>query len=383
MAVTEVHLPVPRAAYVHVPFCAHRCGYCNFTLVARRDDLIDDYLRAIDIELQSLNEPHEVDTLFLGGGTPTQLNDSQFSRLVERLRAWFPLAEDYEFSIEANPADLCDERLRFLVSLGVSRLSLGGQSFDADKLRVLERDHSPSQLTMALGLSCEQIGSVSVDLIFGVPAETLDVWREDLHCAIELAPQHVSTYGLTFERGTSFWSRREHGELRPLDEELDREMYALAIDTLTNAGYEHYEISNFAKPGHRCRHNEAYWAGDGYYAVGPGAARYVNGRREMNHRSTTTWLKRVLEGQSPVAEVEVLSPEDRSREMLVFGLRRIDGVERADFANRSGFEIEALVGDPLPRFVDQGLLADDGTRVRLTRSGLFVSDSIWPYFLKR
>ena len=159
-------------------------------------------------------------------------------------------------------------------------------------------------------------------------------------------------------------------------------MYALAIDTLSAAGLEHYEVSSFARAGHRCRHNEVYWSGDGYFAVGPGAARYVDGRRETNHKNTTTWLARVLAGQSPVAESETLGPEDRAREFLVFALRRLEGIDRERFAERSGFEVDRLVGEPLARFVRLGLLEDDGRRVKLSRAGLFVSDSIWPYFLR-
>jgi oxygen-independent coproporphyrinogen-3 oxidase len=159
-------------------------------------------------------------------------------------------------------------------------------------------------------------------------------------------------------------------------------MYAEAIDRLTAAGYEHYEVSNFARPGRRCRHNEVYWAGGGYYAAGPGAARYVDGRREVNHRSTTTWLKRVLARESSVAESETLSPEDRAREALVLGLRRLEGVERGEFATRTGHEIDRLVGPELRRHVSAGHLADDGCRVRLTREGLMVSDAIWPDFLR-
>jgi oxygen-independent coproporphyrinogen-3 oxidase len=203
-----------------------------------------------------------------------------------------------------------------------------------------------------------------------------------LRTALSLSPDHLSTYGLTFERGTAFWSRLLEGELGRLDEGLEREMYTTAIDTLVTAAFEHYEVSNFARPGHRCRHNETYWAGDGYFAVGPGAARYVDGRREMNHRSTTTWLKRVLAGESPVAESETLSDEDRAREMLVFGLRRMDGVDRAAFAERTGFEIDKLVGPALAKMIEQKLLEDRDGRIRLTRDGLLVSDAIWPHFLR-
>jgi oxygen-independent coproporphyrinogen-3 oxidase len=202
-----------------------------------------------------------------------------------------------------------------------------------------------------------------------------------LQQAIDTGVPHISTYGLTFERGTQFWSRRLHGELQSLDDELERDMYALAIDLLTAAGYEHYEVSNFAKPGHRCRHNETYWSGDPFFAVGPGAARFVNGRREINHRSTTTYIKRMLAGQSPVAEVDELSPRERASELLVVGLRRLQGVHRTVFVARSGFTIDELAGKTIERFVAQGLLSDDGQTVQLTRAGLFISDSLWPELL--
>jgi oxygen-independent coproporphyrinogen-3 oxidase len=375
--------PQPRAAYVHVPFCRWRCGYCNFTLVAGRDDLIDDYLRAVELELATLGEPREVDTLFFGGGTPTHLPPDRLRRLIDTVRAWFPLAAGYEFSVEANPADLTDATLAALAAGGVNRVSLGGQSFNVAKLAVLERDHTPDRLREAVGAAKQVFASVSLDLIFAAPGETPAEWQADLEAALALVPDHVSTYGLTFERGTAFWSRLATGQIGRQDEESERTMYASAIDTLTGGGFEHYEVSNFAQPGHRCRHNEAYWSGASNFAVGPGAARYVNGRREMNHRSTTTWLKRVLAGQSAVADCETLPPADRAREMLVFGLRRLAGIERRAFADQTGFELDALVGDALARMVSLGLLADDGSRVRMTREGLFVSDAIWPHFLER
>ncbi|MEX0678131.1 MAG: radical SAM family heme chaperone HemW [Pirellulales bacterium] len=373
----------PRAAYVHVPFCRHRCGYCNFTLVAGRDDLVDDYLRAIELELRALGGPREVDTLFFGGGTPTHLSPRALGRLLETARAWFPPAAGCEFSVEANPADVTDEKVALLALAGVNRLSLGGQSFHAAKLALLERDHDAGQLRRAFELAKKRITSVSIDLIFGTPGESIETWRGDLAAALQLNPDHVSTYGLTFERGTPFWNRLLAGELARLDEETERAMYALGIDTLSAAGLAHYEVSNFARPGHRCRHNEVYWSGEGYFAVGPGAARYVDGRRETNHRSTTTWLARVLAGQSPVAESETLEPEDRAREFFVFALRRLEGIERGKFAERTGFGIDDLVGGPLERMVALGLLEDNGRRVKLSREGLFVSDSIWPHFLRR
>jgi oxygen-independent coproporphyrinogen III oxidase len=371
----------PKAAYIHVPFCRHRCGYCNFTLVAGREDLVGDYLRAIELELASLEKPHEVDSLYWGGGTPTFLAPAQLRELATKVLHWHPLAAGYEFTVEANPADLDLPKIETLSQLGVTRLSLGGQSFRTEKLQLLERDHQAADIERSVAMAHVAGLNVSLDLIFATPGETLAQWSDDLDAAIALAPSHISTYGLTFERGTDYWSRRERGELVESDEELQREMYALAIDRLTAAGYEHYEVSNFARPGHRSRHNQTYWSGEGYYAAGPGAARYVNGIRETNHRSTTTYLQRVLAGETPTAEREELDEEARARELLVFGLRRIEGVERQDFTTRTSKEVDELIANPLKKFVDLGLLTDDGQRIRLTREGLYVSDAIWPELL--
>jgi oxygen-independent coproporphyrinogen III oxidase len=383
----------PRAAYIHVPFCRHRCGYCNFTLVAGRDDLIGDYLRAIELELTTLQTPREVDTLYFGGGTPTHLSAEQFRQLAATVLKWHPLAEPSpapslkesgtgsEWTVEANPADVDTEMIETFAASGVTRLSLGGQSFHAEKLRLLERDHEAGDIERAVSLAQRAGMQVSLDLIFATPGETLADWSGDLNAAIALEPDHVSTYGLTFEQGTAYWNRRLRGELREADEELQREMYALATDRLVEAGFEQYEVSNFARLGRRSWHNQVYWSGDGYFAAGPGAARYIGGVRETNHRSVTTYLKRVLAGSSPVAEREELSAEAKARELLIFGLRRMEGVSRTAFQQRSGIEVDDLVAAPLQKFVGLGLLSDDGERICLTREGLFVSDAIWPEML--
>jgi putative oxygen-independent coproporphyrinogen III oxidase len=372
----------PRAAYIHVPFCRHRCGYCNFTLVALRDDLIDAYLEALERELSGLSQPREVDTLFFGGGTPSHLSAEHLERLLEIVRRWLPPSGGAEVSVEVNPIDLGDVKARVFADAGVTRISLGAQSFQAWKLAALERDHDAATIRAAVERARQFAKSISLDLIFGVPGESLMQWRDDLQPALALAPDHVSTYGLTFEKGKSFWSWLNRGELSRLDEELERQMYEAAIDALTAAGFEHYEVSNFARPGHRCRHNENYWLGGQYFAAGPGAARFIAGRRQTNHRSTTTYISRVLAGQSPVAEAEQLAPEDAARERLVFALRRLEGIDTADFAAATGFGIEQLGGEGLCRMIDLGLLELSGNRLHLTRAGLLVSDAIWPEFLR-
>lgn len=373
----------PRAAYLHVPFCGRRCGYCNFTVAAGRDSLIDEYLRALERELSWLGSPREVDTLFIGGGTPTRLAPIQLRSLLDLARRSFPLAVGGEWTIEANPGDLDRPRVHELARAGITRLSLGSQSFSARKLLALERDHEPEETARAIELARGFAPEISLDLIFAAPGETLDEWRQDLASAIHLGPDHVSTYGLTYERGTTFWSRKHKGQLSSLDESLELAMYGVAIDELTNAGLQHYEVSNFARPGARCRHNEVYWSGGEYFAAGPGAARYVAGRREVNHRSLNTWLKRVNADQSPVAESESLNPEDRAREALFLGLRRIEGVDRVAFESSTGWDPIALFGSRATGLFEHGLIEEDESRIRLTRTGLCVSDSIWPLFLRR
>lgn len=371
----------PRAAYVHVPFCAHRCGYCDFTLVAGRDDLADDYLQALEVELRQLERPREVDTLFFGGGTPTHLSEDKLARLLELAREWFRLAPGYEFSVEANPTGLTDEKLRLMAEAGVNRISLGVQSFDEGLLKLLERDHSEADILDAVTRLQQRFVNVSFDLIFALPGQTLAHWRETLRRATDLQPTHLSTYGLTFEKGTAFWARREKGAIVQIPNELERDMYAAAMDDLAAAGFEQYEISNFARPGFRCRHNQTYWRALPYFGFGPGAARYLRGRRESNHRSTTTWIKRVLAGQSGIAMSEELTPEHRAREAIVLGLRQLDGIRRDEFRTLTDFDLDSLAGDTIQREVAAGRIEDFGDGIRLTHEGRFLADPVMIAFL--
>jgi oxygen-independent coproporphyrinogen-3 oxidase len=373
---TLAHLRTPTAAYIHVPFCAHRCGYCDFTLVAGRDDLIEKYLQALEVELSAMGTPRVVSTLFVGGGTPTHLASGQLDRLLAMVHRWFRLKERYEFSVEANPAGFDDEKLSVLAAHGVNRISLGVQSFDAAVLKTLERDHDAQIVGTALARIRRRIDNFSLDLIFGVPGQSLETWRDTLARAIALRPMHISTYGLTFEKGTSFWSRRRKGILVAASGDLERAMYAAAMDELVAAGYLQYELSNFAMPGAACRHNETYWSGLSYFGAGPGAARYVGGRRETNHRSVSTWLARVLAGSSPTGDAEVLSPEDRAREALVLGLRRTRGVDRSEFLADTGFELDALTAGRIERWITDGLVESAPESLRLAAAGRFVADSI-------
>ncbi len=420
----------PRAAYIHVPFCAHHCGYCDFAIAVNQDDRISLYLEALEAELARLEKPQPVATIHIGGGTPTHLSASQLDRLLTSLQKWLPLrrvaenslpspplggsgtgdegaearrsgtpdpqplcpeyrgegsriaaigldrAEGVEFAIEANPDSLDAEKVNVLAHHGVTRISLGAQSFHPHLLKVLDRVHSPREVPRAVAAVRQRIPQVSLDLIFGVPGQTEQQWRDDLVAALALEPDHLSTYGLTFEKGTPLWKLRQRGALRALDEDGELTLYKIAIDTLEAAGFEHYEVSNFAMPGRRSRHNQVYWANEAYFGFGMGAARYVLGKRELNTRDLNTYLRRILSGESAIFQSEVLEPLARAQDTMALQLRRCDGIDRLAYFAQTGFELDAVAGAALGHLVDQELLRDDGRHVKLTRPGKYVADAV-------
>lgn len=372
----------PTAAYVHIPFCRHHCNYCDFAVVAGRDDRIDDYLDALACELRDLKEPHPIATLFLGGGTPTHLTCKQLELLLTLLAEWLPLQPGHEFSVEANPETLTADTIDVLAAHGVNRLSLGAQSFAAHLLTALTRAHHGEDIRRSVARARARFADVSLDLIFGVPGATLADWQRDIDEALSIGINHISTYGLTYEKGTMLWKQRRDGLVRALDEDTELAMYEHAMDRLTEAGFVHYEISSFARPGHRCRHNQVYWANHAYLGFGLGAARYSNGTRAVNTRDLATYLDRCRRGASPVMQSETLPPEDRAKETVTVQLRRAEGIDRAAFHAQTGFDLDALAGATIHRFVAAGLLADDGRRVCLTRRGKCVADSLITEFLR-
>jgi oxygen-independent coproporphyrinogen-3 oxidase len=318
-----------------------------------------------------------VDTIFVGGGTPTRLGAPRLRRLTASIARWFPLASGGEYTVEANPGTLDAEKAEILAEAGVNRVSLGAQSFRPASLAALERNHAPEEVARALDLVRPRFPRWSLDLIFGVPGSTLDDWKADLDAALALGPEHLSCYGLVYEKGTALWKQWQAGLVRALDEETERAMFAHTIDRLESAGLRQYEISNYARPGHESRHNLVYWANDAYFGVGLGAARYVDGVRSSNTRDLPGYLRRLENGEDPTGPSEALDPEARARETAVLMLRRTRlGIDRDDFRARAGFDLDALLGASIARSVARGLLDDDGRRVRLTREGLFLADTV-------
>jgi len=369
-----------RSVYVHVPFCQHRCGYCDFSIVAGRNELIPRYLNALSLELEqqlgSPGDPLEVDTLYIGGGTPTLLSPAELDDLLSRLSAYFRVADDGEFTVEANPDQFTAEKQDVLAAGGVNRISLGIQSFDDELLHLLERTHSAAEAEVIYRQVRQKFGNVSIDLIFALPGQTLPHWKKTLAQALSWRPDHISTYALTFEKGTSFWAQRQKGEIRSLPDDLESAMYELTMNTVPAAGLRQYEISNFARPGMESRHNQVYWTGKPFYAFGPGAASFLNNRRSVNHRSSFTWMKRLEAGLSPVDLTDDLTAEERARELFAVGLRRLQGVNLAEIHERTGFDIQKLLQTELARFVDRNWLSPTPEGYQLTETGRLYADSI-------
>jgi oxygen-independent coproporphyrinogen-3 oxidase len=372
----------PRTAYLHVPFCGHHCGYCDFAVTVGQDSLIELYLEAVEAELARFGAPRPTDTAFIGGGTPTYLTPRQLDRFLTAFHRWFQFNPGGEFSIESTPESLDDDKCRVLAAHGVNRVSVGVQSFRPHLLTALDRQHRLEHIPRAVEVVRRHIPHLSLDLIFAPPGASLADWHADLADAIRFAPDHISTYGLTYEKGTPLWKQRSRGRVTPVSEDDELAMYEAAIDTLTAAGFEHYEVSNFARPGRRCRHNERYWANEAYHGVGVGAARYVDGVRELNVRNTTDYVRRVLSGESPTFQSERLEQRDRAFETVAVQLRRCDGIDRERFREQTGFTLDELLGERLPTLIAEGLLADTGRAVRLTRRGLCVADGVIEALMK-
>jgi oxygen-independent coproporphyrinogen-3 oxidase len=336
-------------------------------------------LAALEREIEAfLVEPQEVDTIFVGGGTPTRLSAAQLEKLCRVIRHWLVLSSDSEWTVEANPGTIDAEKADVLARSGVNRISLGAQSFQPRLLAVLEREHGRAHVESALEVVRPRFARWSLDLIFGVPGSTQAQWRDDLETALGLGPSHLSCYGLVFEKGTPLWSHKQSGLVEPVAEDLERRMYETTIERLSEAGMPMYEISNFARPGEESRHNLVYWANDAYFGFGVGAARYVRGVRSTNTRDLGAYLRRVEAGESATGPHEELGAEGRAKETAMLMLRRTRaGIDRDDFQLRTGFDLDTLLGGVIERFIAQGCLEDDGRRVRLTPEGVFVADRVF------
>jgi oxygen-independent coproporphyrinogen-3 oxidase len=368
--------------YLHVPFCVRKCGYCDFYSLPQPEGRAAPdaarYLAALEREMDALPAGFAPETIFFGGGTPTELAAEDLARLLASVARRVDLAGVLEWTCESNPGTLTSEKARLLRDAGVNRVSLGVQSFDERNLAFLGRIHSADEAAAGVRTLREAgFANVNLDLIFGIPGSPREALARDIARLADLGPEHASCYCLIFEEGTPLFGKRALGLVREVDEEEELAQYELAREAFARAGFRQYEISNWARPGRECRHNLLYWGGGEYVGLGPSAHSHWGGARWGNVRSLALYCDALLEGRSPREFEERLEPEAKAREALVMGLRRTAGVERARFREESGFEIEALSGPAIARLAALGLLEASAERVRLTERGLFVSDAVF------
>jgi putative oxygen-independent coproporphyrinogen III oxidase len=371
--------------YLHVPFCAHVCGYCDFNTYAGMDDAIPAYVAALRADLVRVAEagpaavaPPDADvapdwpafgSIFVGGGTPTLLDPADLAGVLALARDVLPFADDAEVTTEANPEDVTAEGMAALVGAGLTRVSIGAQSWSTRVLDFLDRRHDPEAPARAVDAARRAgVAVVNLDLIYGAPAETEADWAASIATAVDAGTDHLSAYALTMEPNTTYASRVRRGEQAPPDDDVAAERMAAADALLAGAGFDRYEISNWARPGARCRHNENYWAGGDYLGVGAGAHGHWQGRRAWSHRGVHRYVEAASAGQTTTSGEEVLDARDRAAERLLLGLRMLAGVPRADVAPLD----EGAVG----RMVAAGLLDDDGDRLALTAAGRPLANAV-------
>jgi oxygen-independent coproporphyrinogen-3 oxidase len=315
-------LPFGVHLYVHVPFCARRCSYCDFAIAVRRQLPVDDYLAALDAELTARAITGPMATVYLGGGTPSRFGDAGIPRLIDTLTRHVRVSADAELTLEANPEDVTPAAAAAWRAAGVTRLSLGAQSFDDDVLRWMHRTHDARAIPAAIDAArAAGLDDLSLDLIFGVPDALHRDWDRDLRLLLDLAPTHASIYGLTVEPHTPLGRWTARGDATEAPEESHEREFLAAHDALTGAGFAHYEVSNYARPGHRARHNSAYWTGAPYLGVGPSAHGFDGATRRWNHAPYAEWHASAVTGRDPVAGAETLTPAESDAESVYLGLR--------------------------------------------------------------
>ena len=364
--------------YIHIPFCKRRCIYCDFFSTTQSEKK-SAYVRALCRELEMRRDyvgGEEIETIYLGGGTPSQLTKEELKEIFASIYHIYKVKEDAEITLEANPDDLTPEYVAMLCQLPVNRISMGIQTFQEETLKLLHRRHTATQAIEAFR-RCREAGfqNISIDLMYGLPGETLETWKEDLRQAINLRPEHISAYHLIYEEDTALWRLREQHCVEEADEELSVSLFTTLIDRLTEAGYQHYEISNFSLPDLHSRHNSSYWTGKKYLGCGPSAHSFNGVSRQWNVASLEGYIKGVEEGVLDY-EVEELDLYTRYNDFVLTSIRTAWGMPLSKLRLEFGEDLYSYCMRMAKPHVDQGVLENREGVLRLTRKGIFVSDGI-------
>ena len=378
----------PLGLYVHIPFCVKKCNYCDFLSAPADDATKKRYVDALCKEIEgykALTKDYELATIYFGGGTPSILEVSFIEQVLSVIRKCFAVAVTAEITLEVNPGTVTKEKLLKYRELGINRLSIGVQSAKEKELALLGRIHSFEDAKNTVQWAGEAgFDNISMDLMSALPGQSLADYMENVEAVLSLNPEHISSYSLIIEEGTNFYELYAEGMEKESDlpeEETDRAMYAYTKQRLAEAGYERYEISNYAKPGFESKHNSSYWTGTEYIGVGLGASSLFTNARYHNETDLTTYIKEVEEGKDVRCEIERLVLEEQMEEFMILGLRRMRGVSREEFQKRFGRPIETVYGSVLQKLKKQGLLTAEGDRIALTELGIDVSNQVFVEFI--
>ncbi|MFN2449388.1 MAG: radical SAM family heme chaperone HemW [Candidatus Baltobacteraceae bacterium] len=370
------------ALYVHLPFCPYICPYCDFAKWPHKRSAAARYLAALESEARSRACAGVFETVFFGGGTPNTYDAEEIAGLLALFDALYPGPQDRETTIEVNPELVRAADLQTYRSSGVNRLSIGVQSFVAAEIATLGRRHTAADVQAGVDAArAAGMRSVSVDLMFAVPGQTPESWQHSLDAAIRLGADHISAYGLTVEAQTPYERWRDREPQAFMDDAAEAELYERTIATLEEAGFEHYEISNFARPGHRSAHNANYWANGDYVGLGVGAASYQRGIRSIHTKSLDEYVKAALENEAIPGESEELKGAQRAGEAIMLALRTAQGVSLQHFKDRYGLDFSSFYANAVARFTQDGLLEVDETHARLTRRGRFLANDVCAAFV--
>ena len=373
------------SAYIHIPFCEHICYYCDFNKVFLEGQPVDEYIQSLLKEIRLTLEQYPTaisETIYIGGGTPTSLSAKQLDVLLTGVHRYLPTTTTKEFTVEANPGDLTEDKLEVLKSHGVNRLSMGVQTFDDRLLKKIGRKHSAQDVydTIKL-LEKKQFDNVSIDLIYALPGQTLESFRDTLNQALAFDLPHYSMYSLILENKTMFMNWIRQGRLELPSQEIETQMFAEAMEAMERTGHHQYEISNFAKKGKESMHNLVYWNNENYFGFGAGASGYLGNQRYKNVGPIQHYLKPLREDKRPIIETEELTLKNQIEEEMFLGLRKLEGISLANFKEKFKKELTEVYRDVLPVLEEEGLAIVDENRLRLTSKGLFIGNEVFEKFL--
>ena len=376
----------PLGLYIHIPYCIHKCGYCDFNSHPIKQDEMDHYIDALVVEMKHYAKIYTntniIKTIFLGGGTPTTLNPFQLERILKECVNEFTIASNAEITIEANPATVGIELMKSIRTMGYNRISIGVQSFDKAELKLLDRAHGPKEIHSTVDCARKAgFDNLSLDLMFAVPNQSLSSWESNLNKALEKNPEHLSTYNLTIEQGTAFSKLQSNGKLIMPDDDHQLELYKRTIERLTKKGFHHYEISNFARRGKECKHNITYWENKNTLGLGAGASSYMNGTRFKNINLPAHYIRQVKEKKIAVEHSETLELRQAMGETIMLGLRLLQGISIHQFEKRFHISFINLFRNIISALKEKELVIIEKDYLRLSQKGLFWADSVTLEFI--